>query len=204
MLVAFLLDADVARRLHDSGVASSADAWRWKWLFKAPGEAWFVLVIAIAVVPLHRWRLFAAGWIVLASALSGLHVILKWMVGRTRPFELVGLLDQPRPFLLFWFRDGFEGFFHQQNLGFPSGHTSTAFALASALGVLFPRGRRAFLAVATLTGLQRISENAHYVSDVVAAAAFGVGVTYAALWCINTRQLRAAPCRSTPTLEPKP
>jgi membrane-associated phospholipid phosphatase len=192
MVVAMLLDATVARRLHDSGFAESADALRWKWLLKAPGEAWLVAIVAVAVTPLHPWKLLAGAWIALAGALSGLQVVIKWVVGRTRPYEIVGLLEQPRPFLLFWFRDGGEGFLHQKNLSFPSGHTSTAFALAAALGVLFPRGRWLFYSVATLTGLQRISENAHYVSDVVAAAGFGVGVTYAALWCINTLQLRAA------------
>jgi len=192
MLVAVLLDEPVARRLHDSGVAESADAWRWKWLLKAPGEAWLVAIVAVAVAPLHPWRLLAGGWVALTGALSGLQVVIKWVVGRTRPYEIVGLLDQPRPFLLFWFRDGGEGFLHQKNLSFPSGHTSTAFALAAALGILFPRGRWLFFSVAALTGLQRISENAHFVSDVVAAAGFGVGVTYAALWCINTRQLRSA------------
>lgn len=191
LLVGFVLDAPIARWLHDGGLAESADRWPGKWVLRAPGEAWLVAIVAVVVSLAHRWRWRAGGFLSLAAALSGLHVIIKWVVGRTRPYEIVGLLDQPRPFLLFWFRDGGEGFFHQRNLSFPSGHTSTAFAVAAALGVLFPRGRWAFYAVATLTGLQRISENAHYVSDVVAAAAFGVGVTYAALWCITTLQLRA-------------
>lgn len=59
---------------------------------------------------------------------------------------------------------------------FPSAHTATAFGLAFALGALCPRGRIWFFALATLAGLQRLEVSAHFLSDVVAGAALGLGI----------------------------
>jgi membrane-associated phospholipid phosphatase len=56
---------------------------------------------------------------------------------------------------------------------FPSGHTATSVAAAVVLTALFPKGRWFFLAFAVVIGLSRIVVDAHYVSDVVAAAGVG-------------------------------
>lgn len=191
LLAGILADAPVARWLHESGVAARADSWAGKAILKAPGEAWLILLVSGLVTWLHplRWR--AGGFIALACALSGLHVLLKWGVGRNRPYTFDDAAGPLAPLHFHWFRHGLPGLFQQVNLSFPSGHTSTAFALAASLAILFPRGRWIWFAVATLTGLQRISENAHFVSDVLAGAAFGVGVTYGVVWCITVLQLRA-------------
>ncbi|MGE4132116.1 MAG: phosphatase PAP2 family protein [Bdellovibrionales bacterium] len=70
------------------------------------------------------------------------------------------------------------------NLSFPSGHTTAAFAFASVVAAehsFFPYGVSA-LALATLTGYSRINDNKHYLHDVIAGAtvgtAYGLGVSY--------------------------
>lgn len=58
---------------------------------------------------------------------------------------------------------------------FPSGHTASAFASASSLGYAYgwKAGLPAFL-VATSISVARITENAHWLSDVVSGAALGI------------------------------
>ncbi len=54
---------------------------------------------------------------------------------------------------------------------FPSGHTASAFGVALGLAWLFPRGRFFFLFLASMAGFQRVADNAHWPSDVLAGAA---------------------------------
>jgi membrane-associated phospholipid phosphatase len=63
-----------------------------------------------------------------------------------------------------------------KNQSFPSAHTATAFALATALALHFPRGRRLFPAIAFLVALQRVETGAHYLSDALCGAALGLTV----------------------------
>jgi membrane-associated phospholipid phosphatase len=60
---------------------------------------------------------------------------------------------------------------------FPSGHSATAVGLAIALSIAYPRGRWLFAAFAVLAMVQRLQANAHFLSDVLAAAAL------ACAWC---------------------
>ena len=56
---------------------------------------------------------------------------------------------------------------------FPSGHMATAFGLTAALIWLYPRGRWVFALFALLAGCQRMSSQAHFLSDVFWGAATG-------------------------------
>lgn len=66
---------------------------------------------------------------------------------------------------------------------FPSGHTSTAFAFASVIGMNhdFIWGALGY-SLATFVGLSRINNNAHYLHDVLAGAvigtSYGLGIYY--------------------------
>ncbi|MFA4993899.1 MAG: phosphatase PAP2 family protein [Bdellovibrionales bacterium] len=87
--------------------------------------------------------------------------IIKPLAGRARP--------------LLWLRDGLYGFepFTMLNSlwnGMPSGHSTTAFALAFSLAFLYPRGRIIWFSYAFLLSLSRIMVNAHYLSDICAGA----------------------------------
>jgi membrane-associated phospholipid phosphatase len=75
------------------------------------------------------------------TTISGINGLIKWMVGRTRPFKIDTIGERLAPFELHPFRDGFRGLFESKNLCFPSGHACLAFATAAALVMLWPRAR---------------------------------------------------------------
>jgi undecaprenyl-diphosphatase len=62
------------------------------------------------------------------------------------------------------------------NPSFPSGHSATAFAAATAVAILCPRLRIPALAIAAAVGLSRIYLRVHFPLDVVAGALLGAGV----------------------------
>jgi undecaprenyl-diphosphatase len=107
---------------------------------------------------------------VLVPLLAG--EILKWIAGRGRPF--VGGKANPFNFVPF---AGTEA-----HASLPSAHTITAFALAFAIGSVWPRARGAMIVYALLISVSRLVLLAHHPSDVVAGALIGVvgamGVRY--------------------------
>ena len=184
---ALCVDAPVARWVRESGTAAAVKG-RW-WaddVLKAPGAFWFTAAVVGGLWLARRidWRqvLFALA----AAAVAGLNVVVKWVVGRTRPFKLPGvaIADQPQPLTLHPFWHGLRGLFDQRDLSFPSGHECTAFALAAAVAVVWRPGMWPLLACAAAVGVERVLEDAHYVSDVVGAAGFagaGTALAWAAL-----------------------
>jgi len=82
------------------------------------------------------------------------------------------LWDRPRPVMVLhdarWV--GQPLFVHS----FPSGHTTTAFAFATAIGVLYPKTRLPLYFLAALVGLSRIYLGAHFPVDVLGGAALGI------------------------------
>lgn len=96
----------------------------------------------------------------------------KGLIGRARPYE-----DVSRPFDV---RLG-RGFTSDRYQSFPSGHTTAAFATASAvsteMGYIEPDLQvpiaTALFALASLAGVSRMYHNAHWASDVVVGAAIG-------------------------------
>ena len=55
----------------------------------------------------------------------------------------------------------------------PSGHTANVFATLVAVGVIFPRARPALWVYALVIAASRVVGTAHFLSDVIAGAAFG-------------------------------
>ncbi len=62
------------------------------------------------------------------------------------------------------------------NPSFPSGHSATAFAAATAVAVLCPRLRPVALGIAAAVALSRVYLRVHFPLDVVAGALLGAGV----------------------------
>ena len=176
--VALSVDRPVAAWASSSGVAAAVrGSCEAEWV-KGPGDFRFFavpLVIVLVAARQIRWRAGLLVWaVVAASALNG---VVKWVVGRTRPFKLPGG-PQPRPFELHPFYGGLRGI-TARNLTFPSGHEATAWAVAAALVLVWRPWAWTVLCLAVATGVERVLENAHYVSDVVGAIGFSTLLAWA-------------------------
>jgi undecaprenyl-diphosphatase len=90
--------------------------------------------------------------------------LIKWTVGRGRPF--VG--GEANVFNFVHFSDS------PAYASFPSGHATTAFALAFAVAALWPQTRVWMLVYALFICATRLVLLAHHPSDVVAGALIGV------------------------------
>ena len=175
---ALALDRPVAQYVHDQGW-DIKKAWKRRTVYLAEiiklpgtyrGTAAVIVVVFVIGARTSRQRGFqAAALLGVTGTLTGLNGLIKWLVGRRRP--AVGI----HPFDLDPFPNGLAGLLGaSENLCFPSGHACVAIAAASVLSLLFPRWKWAFYAVAAMTSVERIVENAQWVSDVVAGAAMGV------------------------------
>jgi membrane-associated phospholipid phosphatase len=190
IVFAMLVDIPVANWAHESGLWKAVKFGHYAKFLKLPGTFYFVLPVAIVLGVFHAWKWRATVLVALSGAMSGLiYVIAKWMVGRTRPFK-----PEAHPvgaFAVSPFHGGFRGLFIAENQSFPSGHVCLAFAAAAALARLFPRYSVVFYPFAIIVALERVAENAHYPSDVVAAAALGIvcaGLTWKAFAFLIPRE----------------
>jgi membrane-associated phospholipid phosphatase len=188
LIAAFALDRRIAQWVHDA-VPVNKDArltHRLLFVLKLPGVFWFTLAIAALLAIFHRRRFHAALALILSAGAVGLaYSIIKWIAGRHRPFKGPG--RNVDPFGFHPFPRGVRGLFDPENaLCFPSGHASLAFATAMCLGILMPRGRWVFFTIALITAAERVMENAHYLSDVVAGAGLGTLLG----WSITREVLR--------------
>ena len=141
------------------------------------------LLIAVAIVSpalrgIQRALLLGLGtrlqFIFFAVAVSNLVTeVLKYCIGRGRPF--VG---------------GEANAFHFSHFAgnpayysFPSGHATTAFALALAVSAIWPQARVAMAIYALIIAMSRLVLLAHHPSDVVAGAMVGiVGTVFVRYW----------------------
>lgn len=153
-----------------------------KWM-KLPGDYRFVLVVAavLALLQPHRW--WRALPIVLSGPLVGLtYLFLKWCVGRHRPVIEIA------PFAFHPFVRGLKGLVGaEKGLSFPSGHTAMAFAAATCVAAALGRGGAVYFLIAAGVAAERVLENAHYTSDVVAGAGFGICCGLLSLRMIGNR-----------------
>ncbi len=153
--------------LHDvSAFVSEFGLIHW-WLLAALG-LWLA-----AKYRLHDALLAAkARFAFIAVAASGIAVIpLKFLFGKARPDKL---FDE-NLYGFQWFVSPSAYGLH----GFPSGHTTTAFTVATVLALFYPRYVLLWYAGALLVGLSRIGVLYHYPSDVVAGAMLGTVLTLA-------------------------
>ena len=121
-----------------------------------------------------RWRWRLAAWIrhdkgllkdavYVGTSVAGAFVVtygMKYLVGRERPYDR-------------W-PDRVHAYSREDSPAFPSGHTATAFALATSLSITYPKWY--VIAPSALwacsVGVSRMNEGVHYPSDVLAGACY--------------------------------
>jgi membrane-associated phospholipid phosphatase len=105
----------------------------------------------------------------LSGIFSGVNAILKWCVGRERPYH-----NYPA-FEFHPFNGGIKGLFNaEMSLSFPSGDVSLAFAMAASLSMAAPKWWPLWWGLGIWIALERIAQGAHYPSDTIGGAAVGI------------------------------
>jgi undecaprenyl-diphosphatase len=140
------------------------------WVVQQPGVLLAPVIAGLIVVWFTReWRLLIPFVAVLPLKLVIEKAIVKQLVERERPFVSVGPEIEVRG-------TAFDG------LSFPSGHSTTAFAMFILVSAFVPhRWRLLPLAGAVLVAVARLYHGEHIVLDVVAGAAMGTAFA-AVLW----------------------
>ncbi len=145
-----------------ANVLSNTVRWLGNGKFQIPALLLMIGVGAILARRVYR----AGGWALLAFLGSGAVAnTIKVVVHRPRPW-----VELPPP-------EGWSGYLHMSEFrSFPSGDTTTTFAIATVLGSMFPRLHVPLLIVAVIVAIARVLVGSHYPSDVCAGAMLGLAV----------------------------
>lgn len=131
---------------------------------------------------LYEYRFLFLLYVNLFSGIISL--LLKWLFARIRPW---GLRPGHNEFEFLAFSNWDMGFvekmkYHLTTLiespttysSFPSGHTTTVFAVITYLSILFPKYIYLWLSMAIVVASSRILANDHFISDLFAGMIVGV------------------------------
>lgn len=153
------------------------------WVLQQIGVVMAPVFVGLAVAWRTRdWRHAVAFVLVLPLKLGVEKGIVKQLVERERPFVSVGPHVEVRG-------PAFEG------LSFPSGHTTTAFAIAVLIAAFLPRKWWPIpIAWAAVVGISRLYYGEHNVLDVIAGAAIGTAFAMV-LWLVVINPLADSPRR---------
>jgi membrane-associated phospholipid phosphatase len=153
-------------RLAANGTTQLGTVW------VAAGLLGTLAVVARRAADAELWRAGVGGLVGVAIS-SVAAQLVKQVVCRGRPKLLDGWgVDSPDP-------TAGRSFFHwpcfmdSRHQSFPSGHATTAFAVAAALTRAAPARRPLWLALAAIIGAARVLLNAHFLSDVIGGALVG-------------------------------
>ena len=152
------------------------------------GNGW--VVYWIVVLYLYRFdpRPFRESFLLLflTQIIPGAVVdVLKRIVDRPRPIvALHRLIAEGRVHVVVLGR-------HLTAYSFPSGHAETAFALAVALGYLYPRRRAAFYILAALVAFSRVYNGEHFPLDVICGGLVGYAFGWIGIWAYRRVSRRA-------------
>ena len=153
------------------------------------GESrWYYILFVPAYIVLRfvlknkLWSMRILFLFISISASGLINMLIKWLAGRNRPVNL--------------FNSGLFGFdlfrMLYESTSFPSGHAVTAFTLAAAISILFPRWSIPAFAAAVTIGASRIIITSHYLSDVLAGAGIGMLCTLAVKYFFDRYNVKLA------------
>lgn len=132
------------------------------------GMIWIVLSVGL-LIPKKTRRVGVLALVSLSFSALIDNVILKNVVARTRPYEVIEGLTS------------LVGV--QKDYSFPSGHTGSAFAAAVVMFLGLPKKYGIpILVFACLMGLSRLYVGVHYPSDVLGGALIGTGIALFTYW----------------------
>lgn len=159
----------------DHGLMRRVNRWRaprgirmWMLFATRGGDGWLWSAIGIALLlsgDPQRFHAVEAGVTAVAAGILIFHKI-KRVVGRTRPRDI-----EPHCWACIITRDRFS---------FPSGHSTTAFAVAITLGSYYPDALPLLLVLAANVAISRVIVGMHFLSDVLVGAAMGSLLGYVA------------------------
>ena len=162
----FAPDNNLMRRLN----RWRAPRWfRW-WMLLATraGDGWLWGLIGIAVLfspGAERFRAIEAAACAVACGIVLFHK-LKRKVCRVRPMDI-----EPHCWAKIVTRDKFS---------FPSGHSTTAFAVALSLGSFYPEIMPLLLLLAANVAISRVIVGMHFLSDILVGSGMGALLGYVA------------------------
>ena len=132
------------------------------------GDGWLWLLCGLSVLASHDSLKYAALCAAALAAAAGILVfqIIKNAVGRPRP-----CLIEPHC----W-----SNLLPPDRFSFPSGHSLTAFAVATSLALFYPSMDLPLMLCASSVALSRIFLGMHFLSDVLAGSALGALLGYLA------------------------
>jgi membrane-associated phospholipid phosphatase len=127
-----------------------------------------ILIVVWVLAPERRMGLprILCGWIT-AGLLAN---VVKMTLSRRRPLKVNDLSISVFQTFEEWLPLTSAG---SPGQAFPSGHTTTAVALAIGLAWLIPRGKWLFATFAVMAAMQRMASGYHYLSDTLWGAALG-------------------------------
>jgi undecaprenyl-diphosphatase len=159
----------------DHEVMRRVNRWRaprwvrwWMLLATRAGDGWIWALAGIAVLlssDAARFRAVEAAGFAVTTGIVIFHYV-KRMFCRRRPSDI-----EPHCWAKIVTRDKFS---------FPSGHSTTAFAVAMALGSFYPEIRTLLLILAANVAISRVVIGMHFVSDVLAGSGMGALLGYVA------------------------
>ena len=137
------------------------------------GIVWILLTLVLLCLPKTR-KVGRATALALIFDLLSVNLLIKKLVARTRPYEVI---------------EGLTNLIGEQSdFSFPSGHTAASFAFAAAFCMLAPKKYRLPVCIlAVLISLSRLYVGVHYPTDILGGAVIGILCGLLAAWIVKKR-----------------
>ncbi len=137
------------------------------------GLGWVAGGIALAILGGPKGR--RAGAATAAASLAATYVVQT----RVKP-----IFRRVRPFVN---REARVAGIRPADHSFPSGHTASSFAAATALAFFYPRASPLAYGLATAVGVSRVHLGVHFPSDAAVGGVIGVGIGTLGVWVFKKR-----------------